>query len=96
MHCFLFLFFALECVNLTVADTKDGLHEAHHQAWIKEFNLFDVDEQCITNGGWLNDKILAAGQTLLKEAHPRFGGLQDTILGENLSFKVASSAFIQV
>ena len=49
--------------------------------------------ESIVGGRWLTD---AAGQKLLKQAHPRMGGLQPTILGLSLAFEVQISEFVQV
>ena len=45
---------------------------------------------------WLTDKVITAGQMLLKAAHPGIGGLQDTILGETLAFDIAQTEFVLV
>ena len=82
----------IECVDLTKGD-DDG---AKSQFWIQELDLHPTDQQCITNGDWLNDRIVTAGLTLLKQAFPQMGGLQDTILAETLSFEISRSEFVQV
>ena len=50
----------------------------------------------LLNGGWLNDKIIEAGQKLIKEAFPAIAGLQQVNLGQTLAFDVVKEEFVQV
>ena len=53
-------------------------------------------EKLLSPVGWLNDRIVLAAQMLLKKQSPWCGGLQDTILGQTLSFQVETTEFIQI
>ena len=44
----------------------------------------------------MNDKIINASQQLLRKQYPQIGGLQNTLLGQNLSFSVERAEFVQV
>ena len=90
------LFIVLTGIYIDYVDLTKGDDGAKSQFWIEELNLYPTDQQCITNGDWLNDAIITAGLTLLKQAFPQMGGLQDTILAETLSFEVSRSEFVQV
>ena len=81
-------------VDLT--NTVEGVCDAKTRFWIEELNLHQSDQQCITSGDWLNDRIVTVGSTLLKQAFPHLGGLQDTLLAETLSLDVSRSGFVQV
>ena len=90
------LFIVLTGIYIDYVDLTKGDDGAKSQFWIEELNLHPTDQQCFTNGDWLNDAIITAGLTLLKQAFPQMGGLQDTILAETLSFEVSRSEFVQV
>ena len=45
---------------------------------------------------WLDDNLINASQNLLKKQYPQFGGFQNTLFGQNLSFKVERGAFVQI
>lgn len=52
--------------------------------------------QDIISNRMLNDKIINAGQTLIKMRFPEAQGLQDVLLGSMLKFNVLTSEFVQV
>lgn len=45
---------------------------------------------------WLDDSIITATQNLLKRRFPLIGGVQATILGENLSMESQSGEYVQI
>lgn len=54
------------------------------------------DKDVIIKGTWLTDSIINAGMKLMKEAYPHIEGLQETALGETLTFNVSKGAFVQI
>ena len=55
-----------------------------------------VSVKSLINCRCLSDALITAGQKLLKDAYPHIGGLQTTILGMTLVFKVQRVQFVQV
>ena len=64
--------------------------------WLRSLGLLLEDRQCLRKGGWLTDRVINAGQVLLKTDYPQIGGLQPTTLGEVLGFTSQDSVFVQV
>ena len=62
--------------------------------WVN--NLNTEDEKVLLNGDWLNDKLINAGQMLIKESYPQVYGFQDASLGQTLGFDVLTEEFVQV
>ena len=58
--------------------------------------LLEVDKKIIESGDWLNDRIINAGQRLLRRQFPEWEGFQDTLLGQNLTFAVCKKMFVQI
>uniref|UniRef100_A0A1X7U401 Uncharacterized protein n=1 Tax=Amphimedon queenslandica TaxID=400682 RepID=A0A1X7U401_AMPQE len=56
--------------------------------WIPDLSLTVYDKDIITKGAWLTDSIINAGMKLMKEAYPHIEGLQETALGETLTFNI--------
>ena len=54
------------------------------------------DYYALTEGRWLSDSIIHAGQMMLKEAFPMIGGFQAKILGEVLAFEPETTEFVQI
>ena len=50
--------------------------------WIKigDTILFPEDRELLESGGWLNNKLINAAQTLLKVPYPQISSLQNTLL----------------
>ena len=46
--------------------------------------------------GWLNDRIINAAQTLLKNQFPELSGFQDVGLGQVMNFIIEFGEFIQI
>ena len=63
---------------------------------IPELGLHPEDKVCLAKGKWLTDNIINAAQRLLKTTHSHIGGLQDTLLGETLSFEIQHGVFVQI
>ena len=61
-----------------------------------ELGLELIHKQCILKAGWLTDEIINAGQNLLEKSYPAMGGLQNTVLGETLSFDICHGNFVQI
>ena len=59
-------------------------------------NLNTEDEKVLLNGDWLNDKLINAGQMLIKESYPQVYGFKDASLGQTLGFDVLTEEFVQV
>ena len=65
-------------------EIKDDKSANSTQFWIPSLSLYMDDYYALTEGRWLSDSIIHAGQMMLKEAFPMIGGFQATILGEVL------------
>ena len=63
--------------------------------WVANLNVED-EKVLLTNGEWLNDKLINAGQILIKECYPHVCGFQDVSLGPTLGFDVLTAEFVQV
>ncbi len=50
----------------------------------------------LLSNDWLDDKLVNAGQALIKELFPNVCGLQDVSLGQTLAFDVMKEGFVQV
>ena len=61
-----------------------------------ELGLQLIHKQWILKGGWLTDEIINAGQKHLEKSYPAMGGLQNTVLGETLSFDICDGKFVQI
>ena len=55
----------------------------------------DLDLLC-SNGQWLNDNVVNAGQVLIKRKYPSVCGLQDVIFSRTLAFQPETEQFVQV
>lgn len=57
-----------------------------------------IDMARISNGQWLNDVVVHAAQQLIKNDKDLLpvGGLQNPLLGQNLSFDVQTGEFVQI
>ena len=64
--------------------------------WIPQFKLKLCDKDIVAKGAWLTDDIINVGLKLLKEAYPHIEGLQETALGETLSYFVSRGIFVQI
>ena len=81
--------------NNPVILTGDG-----NTPWLRKnfaFTLFLSDKKSITDGKWISDAVINAGQQLLKEANPNISSLQPPILSKTLqSYEAQKSQFVQV
>ena len=60
-------------------------------------NLLRDDEKVLLNPNeWLTDKLMDAGQLLIKECYHQVRGLQSVSLGLTLAFEVQREEFVQV
>ncbi len=50
----------------------------------------------LLHGCWLTDSIITAGQILLRKENQNSGGLQPTILSENVQFSIQKEEFVQI
>ena len=68
--------------------------------WLKTSTVMLTmeDKRVLTSGEWLNDQHIQAALTLMKEDQDLLpvDGLQDPLLGENLSFQVCGSEMVQI
>ena len=76
--------------------SNDSDLSTSRQFWIPQFKLYPFHKEIITKGEWLTDDIISAGQDLIKAANPTIGGLENTILGETLSFSICKGDFVQI
>ena len=65
------------------------------QYWIPSLNLLPEDHQDIVGGKWLSDNVINAAQKLLKARHSSIGGLQNTLLAQNMQFQI-ERRFVQI
>ena len=90
-----------EEVDLTLSPERSRWNSVESQSspapWLPHLGLDKDDEQRLLHvSTWLNDKIVNASQRLLKDDHPHISGLQNTLLGENLSFSPELDECVQV
>ena len=65
--------------------------------WLANLHLTHSDRDVLLNPlGWLNDRIIDASQNLLMKQFPYIPGLQNTVLGMTLSFKIHNGEFLQI
>jgi len=77
-------------------DSKYYLQQCHKIMNTWAIGLHSADKVFLTKGKWLTDNIINAAQRLLKTTHSHIGGLQDTLLGETLSFEIQHGEFVQI
>ena len=53
------------------------------QAWLPNLDPGTKKKNIIVNGQWLNNKVIQAAQTILRQQFPNVGGLQSSILVES-------------
>ena len=87
------MFFTLEVEDLK---SSNDVSPTTCNYWIPELNLTVYDKDVITKRAWLTDSVINAGLKLMKEAYPHIEGLQETSLGETLTFDVCKGTFVQV
>lgn len=63
---------------------------ASERWWVKRLCLKVTDRDAITFGMELDDAVINAAQTLLKEQFPGMTGLQNTLYGSRLGFEALS------
>ena len=67
------------------------------KVWIECLGLFETDREIVLSPtGWLNDRIINAAQTLLKNQFPGLSGFQDVALGQVMNFTIEFGEFIQI
>ena len=67
------------------------------KVWIECLGLFETDREIVLSPtGWLNDRIINAAQTLLKNQFPELSGFQDVGLGQVMNFTIEFGEFIQI
>ena len=64
--------------------------------WVKDLLLTVEDKEILESGRWLNDKHISAAQQLLRKQYPFVSGLQNPILGSNLTFDVMETEGVQI
>ena len=86
--------------ELTIVDDSPGLESpgsSKNCLQISEFQVYDRDLNLLhSNGEWLNDTIVNAGQALIRKRFPNTCGLQDVSLSRTLAFQPETKQFIQV
>ena len=63
--------------------------------WVDDLNT-DDEKILLRPDAWLNDKLINAGQHLIKQKYSHISSLQEVSLGLTLSFNVAQTEFVQV
>ena len=76
------------CLDNYVCTTKEP------RKWVA--GLLFEDKCTLESGGWLNDRLINAGQVLIKKQFSHVSGFQDVCLGKTLTFAVEHKAFVQV
>lgn len=73
---------------IEVSKLKERPLAAGDKPWIATLGLKVRDKQLIEGGHWLNDRIINAAMTLMRNAtyEKRIGGLQDVVVGNACSF----------
>ena len=64
------------CIYIHADRTADMTESVQ---WISELELLTTDRACLQPGAWLNDKIIHAAQTILKNQYPGVGGLLSSL-----------------
>ena len=59
-------------------------------------NLNREDERVLLENEWLTDRLINAGQDLIKSCYSQVRGLQNVSLGKTLAFEVMKGEFIQI
>ena len=62
--------------------------------WIDD--LTRHEENILLTNEWLNDRLIDAGQKLIKECYQEVCGLQSVSVGQALAFNVQTAEFVQV
>ena len=62
--------------------------------WVSGLTI--EDEHTLLTGGWLSDKLINAGQVLIRRHSSQVLGFQDVALGHTLGFDVYKGEFVQV
>ena len=58
-----------------------------------DFEQASNSDSVLSRVGWLNDKIIAAAQSLIRKDFPSMGGLQQPVLQETSSFEASKVNF---
>lgn len=66
------------------------------QSWLPNLHLGLEEKQIIVNGQWLNDRIIQAAQTMLRQQFSGVRGLQDTKLIESGKADVMLGNSVQI
>ena len=69
-------------------------NESKDKIWLDK--LTENDENILVIGKWLNDSFINAAQCLISDRFPRINGLQNTILGQSMSYEIKKGEFVQI
>ena len=75
--------------TIIIDDTQSCSKE---QLWIPSLELYSTDHLALVGCEWINDRLINAGQRLLKEAYPCIGNLGQLIQG----YEPETCEFVQV
>ena len=76
-------------------DSVHSLEPTKQSMWVGELSI--EDEKILVEGHWLNDKLINAGQALIRNHYKHVRGLQDVSLGQTLGYDVMSNeGFVQI
>ena len=78
-------------------DKKDENAESKSTKFTLRKNLTARDLKSISNNQALNDTVIQVFQAMIQQQYPEMGGLQDPVLGTNLTFSIyQSKPFLQI
>lgn len=88
--------FFINASNPIDVEAHNSANDINVSPWIPELHLNNEDRIVLSEGKWLNDKIIDAAQSLLKKANPAVGGLQRVCLGQTMAYDIEAGEFVQI
>ena len=86
-----------ECSGGTISSGEEGVSEGYVCLQISGEKLLQSDLDILkSSSGWLNERLINAGQTLIKEKFPNESGLQDVGRSDTCTFQVHDGEFVQL
>ncbi len=82
---------AAVCADLDIMSSPEPKKQC---LWVAGLNF--EHERILLSDAWLDDKLVNAGQTLIKARFPNIHGFQDVSLGQTLAFDIMKEGFVQV
>ena len=87
---------AVDSFDLTGLDTKETV--INSSAVVIGYEKLSTSDLGFlkSSTGWLNDRLINAGQILLQQKFPKINGFQNVVLGKTLSFLKHNRPFVQI